>query len=283
MPEPRESSTALAPDRPAPSGARAWAADLAGCLRFGSRLPLPPLPWETEGLLPPGTGMFRMLPLAGALIAATGAAVLALGEFLGLGHGLSAVLATAALTLATGALHEDGLADTADGFGGGGTPERRLEIMRDSRIGTFGASALTLVFVARIAGLGTLSERVDLPAVMAALVIAGALSRSAALLPMALLPPARAGGLGHGLGTARPRTHVIAWALSVAIATALASVTSLPALGIVLAFALAGGAGLALTRLAGQLIGGHTGDVAGASQQVAEVAVLVGLLIAVRP
>lgn len=283
MPQAPESPTGSASHEVRLSGPRALASDVAACLRFASRLPLPRLPWEARRAVPPGTGLFRMLPLAGALLAAIGALVLLVAEVLGLGHPVSAVLATAAVTLTTGALHEDGLADTADGFGGGATPERRLEIMRDSRIGTFGASALVLAFALRIAGLATLAGRLDLAAVMAALVIVGALSRSAALLPMALLPPARAGGLGHGLGTDSRWMHAVAWGVSAVIAVVLVSLTALPWSGIVLAFALAVAAGLGVTALAGQLIRGHTGDVAGAAQQAAEVAALLGLLIAVRP
>jgi adenosylcobinamide-GDP ribazoletransferase len=154
--------------------------------------------------------------------------------------------------------------------------------MRDSRIGTFGASALVLAFACRIAGLATLAERLDLAAVMAALVIVGALSRSAALLPMALLPPARAAGLGQNLGTDSRHTHAFAWGLSAVIAILLASLTALPWSGLALALALAIGAGLSITALAKRLIRGHTGDVAGAVQQAAEVAALLGLLIAVR-
>src|SRR5215207_10362704 len=97
----------------------------------------------------------------------------------------------AALTLATGALHEDGLADAADGLGGGATPERRLEIMRDSRIGSYGGAALILAFGLRIAALATLAERMSTGSVAMAIITTACVSRVAALLLFGLSPPAR--------------------------------------------------------------------------------------------
>ena len=92
-------------------------------------------------------------PVAGAVVGLIGALVLALTALLGLPLLLRAGLATAALVAATGALHEDGLADVADGFGGGATRERKLEIMRDSRIGAYGAIALALALILRVGAL----------------------------------------------------------------------------------------------------------------------------------
>ena len=101
------------------------------------------------------------------------------------------------MTLATGGLHEDGLADTADGFGGGRTPGRRLEIMRDSRIGSYGAMALLSAFAVRGVAIAAIAE----PArVAAALVASGALGRGAILLVLRLAPPARADGLSARAG-----------------------------------------------------------------------------------
>src|SRR3954471_4031974 len=122
---------------------RALYADLLRCLRFYSRLPVPAPAWEPDPYGPPDFAtMPRMLPVAGAIIGAVGAAVLVGAQMLGLGAFVTAALAVASLTLVTGAFHEDGLADTADGFGGGSTPERRLEIMKDSRIGSYWRAAL---------------------------------------------------------------------------------------------------------------------------------------------
>jgi adenosylcobinamide-GDP ribazoletransferase len=138
------------------AGGKELVAELLRCLRFYSRLPVPVLASEIDPYGPPDFAtMPRAVPLAGAVIGAVGAIVLATGHALGLGAWLCAALAVASLTLATGAFHEDGLADTADGFGGGSTPERRLEIMKDSRIGSYGAAALILAYLLRV---GCLAE-----------------------------------------------------------------------------------------------------------------------------
>ena len=134
--------------------------DLAGCLRFYSRLPVPQLPGEPDPHRSPDfTRLPRMLPLAGLILALPAALVLATAWSIGLGPFLAATLAVATLVVASGALHEDGFADVADGFGGGTTPERRLEIMKDSRIGAYGGVALMLSLALRIGALATLLDR----------------------------------------------------------------------------------------------------------------------------
>jgi adenosylcobinamide-GDP ribazoletransferase len=111
---------------------------------------------------------------------------------------LAATWSLAATVVVTGGLHDDGLADTADGFGGGSTPARKLDIMRDSRIGTYGALALLLSSLMRLSAI----VAIDLPgAVLTGLILAGMLGRAAIVLM--LMPPARADGLGASMG--RPR------------------------------------------------------------------------------
>ena len=150
---------------------RALYADLLKCLRFYSRLPVPAPAWEPDPYGPPDFAtMPRMLPVAGAIIGAVGAAALVGAQMLGLGAFVAAALAVASLTLVTGAFHEDGLADTADGFGGGSTPERRLEIMKDSRIGSYGGAALVLAYVLRVACLAELLARLGTLGAAAAVV-----------------------------------------------------------------------------------------------------------------
>ena len=138
-------------------------------------------------------------PVAGVAVGLIGAMVLALTALLGLPPLLRAGLATAALVAATGALHEDGLADVADGFGGGATRARKLEIMRDSRIGAYGAIAIALALILRV---GALAAALDGGFWRAALglTLVAAVSRAAALTPLALLPPARADGAGAAAG-----------------------------------------------------------------------------------
>jgi adenosylcobinamide-GDP ribazoletransferase len=212
----------------------------------------------------------RVLPLVGAVLGAF--AALAMGMALGLGlHPLlAAPLALGCLILLSGALHEDGLADCADGFFGGATRERKLEIMRDSRIGTFGAVALALSLYVRAASLALIAgESLGLAA--AVLIGAAALSRTVALIPLAVLPPARENGASLAAGKPDPAALATAACLAVvfALAPVLAGTGQVRALT---AIAVATGAAYAIVPLARKLIGGQTGDVAGAAQQLSEIA-----------
>jgi adenosylcobinamide-GDP ribazoletransferase len=262
---------------------RGWLVNLARAVRFYSRLPVPALPFEAEPHARPDFGtMARAVPAAGLAIGLGPALTLLAALALGLGPWLAAALSVAAMTILTGAFHEDGLADTADGFGGGATPERRLAIMKDSLIGSFGASALALAFALRIAALATLAERVPAGSAAAAVLIAAVLSRTAGLLPLTLLPPARREGASYEVG--RPSREALSGAgiLAAAIALVLGFLGGLPPLGIGLMLVLSYAVGRALTRLSARLIGGQTGDVAGAVQQAAEILALVGLLVTVE-
>jgi adenosylcobinamide-GDP ribazoletransferase len=225
--------------------------------------------------------MPRMLPLAGAAIGAVGATMMAVALWLGLGPLLSAALAVATLTVVTGAFHEDGLADAADGLGGGTTPERRLEIMRDSRIGSYGGAALIIAFSLRIAALTTMAERLSTTAVAIAIVIAASSSRVAGLLLLGLTPPARATGAAYVVGQPSVSTLATACVLAVGVAGALSAAGGLPLGGIALGLTVDVLIALAAARIALRLVGGHTGDIAGATQQIAEIAFLLALLIAV--
>src|SRR6516162_7346258 len=126
-----------------------WASDLKTSIQFFTRLPV-------SGGTPAGADLARAawaFPLAGIVVGLIAAAVYALAYKLGFAGWPAAALTVAATLLVTGCLHEDGLADTVDGFGGGDTQERKLEIMRDSRIGTYGVCALTVSIVLRVAAL----------------------------------------------------------------------------------------------------------------------------------
>nr|WP_245524111.1 adenosylcobinamide-GDP ribazoletransferase [Methylobacterium nonmethylotrophicum] len=249
-------------------------------MRFFSRLPVPAVPGETDRHAAPDFRTVpRMLPLAGLAIGLPGAVAAAAALALGLGPFLAATLALAFAVLVTGALHEDGLADVADGFGGGTSPARRLEIMRDSRIGAYGAVALVLSCALRIGAIATLADRIGWRVAVALLAVA-ALSRTAALWPLCRLPPARPDGAAHAVGRPSGTTHATAWALCLAL-LALAGLLGLPWLGLCLAGLLALVAAWTLTRMAERLVGGQTGDVIGASQQLAEIAALLALLIAI--
>jgi adenosylcobinamide-GDP ribazoletransferase len=254
------------------------AAKTLAALRFYSRLPLPVFSFEREPFaLPDLARLAPYAPLAGAIIGASGAIVLALARALGLPALVSAALALSALVVISGAFHEDGLADVCDGLGGGATRERKLEIMRDSRIGAFGGAALALSLLIRAAAIAALvgeGARIG----VASLVVAGAFARACGLAPMALLDPARADGAGASVG----RLETGAFSKSVLTALVIAAILGIVVLGFgrtLLACLLAAAAALAMTAVARRQIGGQTGDVAGAAEQLAEIAFLCGLLI----
>jgi len=153
-------------------------------------------------------------PLVGAVLGAIAATLAGLAGRLGAPDGISAAIALATLVLTTGALHEDGLADCADGLGGGGSKERRLEIMKDSRIGAFGATALVLAMIARWSGFEALTET----GLFAAMIAIGAASRLPMVLAMFLIPPARDTGLSAGVGLPPPASVIAATVLATACA-----------------------------------------------------------------
>ena len=210
-------------------------------------------------------------PLAGATLGGLAALAGALVLALGLPAPVAGLIALGALVMLSGGLHEDGLADTADGLWGGWTPARRLEIMRDSRIGSYGVVALVLSLGLRGVALA-LAFAGGAVAGAVALIVAAMLSRAAMAAVMAALPPARADGLAQRQGRP-PRA-------AVALAAALAGVAALAfagGAGIIAALA-ASLAAMAVAGLARTKIGGQTGDVLGAVQQVAEIAALLCLL-----
>lgn len=170
----------------------------------------------------------------------------------------------------TGALHEDGLADAADGLWGGADRARRLEIMRDSRIGTYGVAALVLTILLRWSLIATALVGGDLVAVV---VTAAIVSRAPMAVLMRWLPPARDDGLSRRAG--------IPGAGAAQIAVALAGLALLPWGGHGLAAAILVVAVLWCTgRIAQRRLGGQTGDVLGAAQQLSEIAVLAALTAA---
>jgi adenosylcobinamide-GDP ribazoletransferase len=246
-------------------------ADFYVCLGFFTRLPFPS---AASGSEPPSLADFsravRMLPVAGGLVGALAAISRSAATRFGFPPPLAAPLAICALVLLGGSIHEDGLADCADGFFGGATRERKLEIMADSRIGTIGAVALVLSLYLRAVSLALIAGE-SLGLAIAVLIGAAALSRTASLIPLALLPPARANGAGFAART--PERAALALAACLAVVLALAPVLA----GGYLARSLAGiaaatGAAYAIVLLARKQIGGQTGDVAGAAQQVSEIA-----------
>jgi adenosylcobinamide-GDP ribazoletransferase len=242
-------------------------ADLRLALVFLTRLPVRP----REGDIRPLGAVAYVFPLAGAFVGLLGGLAFGVADWIGLPSLLAAIIAVAATVLATGGLHEDALGDVADGFGAGGGRDRILAIMRDSRLGTYGALALILATAARIAALATLPHPT---LVLAALIAAGAASRTAATALMLWLPPARSDGLGAGAG--RPVPDAVYIGITIA-SLAVWLVLGLGAL--ILGAILGGGAAWLVGILAKRRIGGQTGDVLGAAVLACEIGVLLAAVI----
>ena len=250
-------------DKPEPesatNGLRPFA-DLRAALTFLTRLPV--------------GGPHRSLdrcgwafPIAGALVGAAGGAVFWAAMWSGLGAWIGAFLTLTVTAVLTGALHEDGMADAADGLGAGGTTARKLEIMRDSRIGGYGALALILATGLKAAALSSLYLG---PLGFAALIAVHALAR--AILPgvMALLTPAAADGIAARSGKPSAALAALAFAVGAGIACAaldltLGAIVSVAALAVMLSGAL-----YLKSRL-----GGYNGDTIGLVEQVCEIALLL--------
>lgn len=259
---------------------QAFARDTLSMLRFFTRLPIPALPFETDAFaMPDFTSSVRALPLAGALIGLCAGLVLVLTSALGLPASICVLMTMGALALITGAMHEDGLADVADGFFGSSNRERKLEIMKDSRLGTFGVVSLLLVVLVRFAALNAVLAHYGLAATFGVLVAVSAVSRMACVVPMWLLPPARADGASYA--AERPTNDAMLFGAGLAALLAVLC-TGFGAIGLKhLLLGLLGAAfsAFAITEFARRHIGGQTGDVAGAAQQKAEIAFLIGLLV----
>jgi adenosylcobinamide-GDP ribazoletransferase len=251
-------------------------ADAAGVTRFFSRIPVPAAnALDDPAALPDFRRAGAVAPLAGFFIALPGALALALLAQTSL-PALAVALTALGLTMAlTGALHEDGLADVVDGFFGGASAERRLEIMKDSRIGAFGALALAVTVLARASLLAALLDRHGGPAAAAAFLAIEAGSRSALVVLWSRLPPARPGGLAAACGMPSAKAASVAALIGLAAMLTLAPLFSLTATATAMGAAIVTGLGVA--RLATSRIGGQTGDVLGATQQLCGLAALFAL------
>jgi adenosylcobinamide-GDP ribazoletransferase len=252
-----------APAPPARGPLRATAADAALALAF-----LTVVPVRTRAPGPRGLGgAAAFFPLVGAAVGALAGGVRAAFDPL-LGPTPATLLALVALVGVTGALHQDGLADTADGLGVRGDRDRRLAAMRDSALGAFGVLALIAWALLMLAAL----QPLPVHHALAALIAAAALARWAALLHAVATPPARAEGLG---ATFAPSRAALATATVTALAATGLAAGPLPGLAAV-AVALAAAALSILT--ARRALGGRTGDTLGATVALAELLVCLTLL-----
>ncbi|HVZ13328.1 MAG TPA: adenosylcobinamide-GDP ribazoletransferase [Bauldia sp.] len=247
--------------------------ELRGAAAFLTRLPAR---WfrVDPSVAPDFRQAARVFPVIGGLIGLAAGIVLVVASALGIPPLVAAVLAVGTTVLITGGLHEDGLADFADSLGGT-TTEKKLEIMDDSRIGTYGAVALLISVVGRIAAISAIVAAGGPVRATFALIAAEAVSRAAMVRLWHDLPAARLGGLSNDAGTPDQNAMLVA----LAVAAVIAIVFSLPAIGLwatILAAALSAAATYGAVRITARTLGGRTGDTIGACQQIAVVAFLVG-------
>ncbi len=216
-------------------------------------------------------------PLVGVAVGLVISLVLGCALRIGVPAEIAAGLALTAGVISTGGLHEDGLADVADGFGGGRTRERKLEIMRDSRIGTYGTLALILMIGLRWSAMTTLAD-LDPEKTLFAVVGIAIISRSVLPLVLAALPPARLEGLGQS--ASNPGILAVTVSVALGVLSLILLVGAWAALMISLSL-------VATIPLIGWLsfrqIGGQTGDVLGAIQQVADLCAWIILLLVAIP
>jgi adenosylcobinamide-GDP ribazoletransferase len=219
----------------------------------------------------------RVFPVVGALIGLAGGLVLVIAMALGIPAPVAAALAIATTVLITGGLHEDGLADMADSFGGA-TTEKKLEIMDDSRVGAYGAVALIFSILLRVTALAAVAAGGSFRAAFA-LMAAEAVSRAALVRLWHDLPAARMGGLADDTGPPDQNAMLVALAVAVVVAI-IAGVPSVGLWATLLAGIFTAIATYGMIRLTARALGGRTGDALGATEQVAVIAFLIGASVA---
>lgn len=246
--------------------------DLRPAFGFLTRLPVGS---GTTGVAPDFRRIARVFPIVGAAVGILGGIVILIAGWLGEPPLLAVSLAVAATVLITGGFHEDGLADTADGFGGGRSSEQKLEIMGDSRIGTYGALVLIFSVLFRVGALAAIYPTGAFRTALA-LVAAEAVSRAAQVRLWYALPAARQGGLSDAAGAPDERSMLAALVIGLVVVI----VAIIPAFGFsaaIVATVVLGIATFAFIRLSSSQIGGRTGDTLGACQQIAGAGFLLGL------
>ena len=260
------------------NGLTQFSARLRLAVAFLTRLPVEHMPDE-DGQLPdpdetPPTlaSAMWLFPLVGFAIGGAGALTLGILVWVGVPAPVAATLTIGGMIWLTGALHEDGLSDIADGFGGGGDRDRKLEIMRDSRLGAYGAVTLAVVVITKIAALATIAAH-DVGAAAGALIAATVWSRALIAPTMRWLEPARDDGLG---ADADKPTEGDSWkGLGLAVLLVLLVLITPAGFGVITVLVAGGLGAFAVGLLSFRQIGGYTGDVLGAGQAVAETAALV--------
>ncbi|EBA12744.1 adenosylcobinamide-GDP ribazoletransferase [Roseobacter sp. CCS2] len=240
--------------------------DLPAALGLLTRLPIVV---DSGRAMERGAAAAWAYPLVGVVVGVILAAATALMLAISIPTGIVAGLVLAGSVVMTGAMHEDGLADSADGLWGGWEKAHRLAIMKDSHIGVYGVCAIALSLLIRWLALVVI---VSMGAYWVAFMTTGALSRASMVGVMAVLPNARDGGLSRTVG--RPASGTVWLAAGIAIGFALLC-------GYPWAILIALISVLCCTLIARAKIGGQTGDILGATQQITEIAVLIAIVVTI--
>ncbi|QKW97200.1 MULTISPECIES: adenosylcobinamide-GDP ribazoletransferase [Agrobacterium] len=252
--------------------------DVMHSVAFLSRLPVPSRFFgEGDGASMRRTA--RAFPAAGLLIALPAAFLVVIFATFDASPQLTGWLAIGLTAPITGALHEDGLADMADGFGSGKDKARMLEIMKDSRIGSYGTIAMVLSFALRATALASLIETLPGKTAAACLIATLVMSRALMVWHWQALPAAKTSGIAAGAGQPGESDRNIALVTGLLVFI-LFTLHALPILSIALVMAAAILATVLFGRLCDRKIGGHTGDTIGACQQITEIVTLVALALA---
>lgn len=238
-----------------------------GAIRFFTRLPVPGWVGHSAEALNQSA---RYFPAVGLLVGGIGALIY-LGAALIWPQPVAVLLSMAATIYATGAFHEDGLADTVDGLGGGWEKLRILEIMKDSRVGSYGVVAMVLALLGKFLLLSSLE-----PALIPFALLAGhALSRFCATVLLATMDYVRE----DLLSKAKPlATRLSPGAMLVALSFVVAALAFLPLEKVIFGVVLAALVTFWLAAKFKRWLGGYTGDCLGATQQLSEIAFYLGLL-----
>ena len=246
---------------------------LFAALRFFTRLPVPMWVGHSQDQLDHAA---RYFPLVGVIVGAIGAGV-TVATAMVLPLSLSILLGMATTILATGAFHEDGFSDSCDGFGGGWEKLQVLTIMKDSRVGSYGAIGVTLILLTKFTALSELRGRYQTMTFVIALIAAHAVSRFASTALIYTLDYVREDETSKSKPLAKKMGR---GELALAAAFGLAPCALLPMPQVLIALAIATIAGWLAARYFVRRIGGYTGDCLGATQQVTELAFYLGLLCA---
>lgn len=240
-------------------------------MQFFTRIPIPRwVGFEADWL----QHASRYFPAVGWVVALVTAGAYALSAWLW-SQPVAVLLSTCAGIYLTGAFHEDGFADLCDGFGGGSTPERVLEIMKDSRVGAYGAIGIGLLLALKCVALASLPSG----SVVSALLLAHPLSRLAAVSLIRYMTYAKAEGKAKPLAQQMSGAEFLIASATIALPALLLVLLGGMRWGALLAAAFAAlGATLWLARKFQSRIQGFTGDCLGAVQQVSEVAIYLGVL-----